>query len=841
MKKHINPLFACVIMGVFTLAGCDSPLADKQQGIDSVGAVVVSIGTPTDANGTRTIYPTFDGLTRYELTFPDGPVAHEPEAITKDGGTVTLPVGAWTITATAYSGEGNAQTASARGSAAVTIEKGKSVQASIILGPIPTGTAGTLRYSITAPENVAGKLTLRPTAGGGDIEITLPVESNKDIRSLPAGEYLLFVSLTRNDKRAGKTEVLHIYSGMESEVEFSFTADDFIVAETVSYDTGAGSGTPPASQNVASGETIYLPGQGSMTAPSGQTFKGWQTNGQNYSAGDSFTVTGNTIFVAQWVAIKPSETYLTFGYDVINSGFINGGEVKKTMPVLSLSKLNAANMIVQRDTTASKFSTIAGESIKEFYDDVGSSISAGVDFKIFSGKVSVEFQKSDFTNTTHRYAKGIARHVIREEYLSSVAPSQLRNYLDDDFITAINNESADYILDHYGTHLIARCYWGGSAEFNYSYYGTTLNSASKVAAAVEEKYKAVSAGGSVSASTTVKELDNNSSFKYHTIGGNTTSFTNLDSFLTGYSTWVASIDKSTNELCGIDNFQQSFVPIWDLVEDSAKANAIKDKFTERALKQGSILDKDWLNVKSTTVTYNTAGTQTFPPYTHKQNSAGEYFPARFDVYLGGGGGGGQGAMNDYIWVVIKVNRGGTGGGGGGGAASYLSFTATERVTTIDLTVGTGGTGGLVDDNVNDNDYRNTQGKDGGDSSATWNGIKITAKGGKGGGTPNTVTGGAGGMASDSIPGYDSKSVAGSPGTTGNKPDNGGTGNNESKGGTAGVIGDFGGQVGGNNTGVKNGSYGGGGAGQAYDKGGNTGGDGGKGGDGLIKIVYYYYE
>jgi len=37
------------------------------------------------------------------------------------------------------------------------------------------------------------------------------------------------------------------------------------------------------------------------------------------------------------------------------------------------------------------------------------------------------------------------------------------------------------------------------------------------------------------------------------------------------------------------------------------------------------------------------------------------------------------------------------------------------------------------------------------------------------------------------------------------------------------------------------TYGGGGAGQAYDFRGGYNGDGGTGGDGLIQVVYYYYE
>ena len=69
---------------------------------------------------------------------------------------------------------------------------------------------------------------------------------------------------------------------------------------TINYDVGDGSGTAPSSQTVSSGTTIYLPGQSSMTAPSGRNFTGWRSGGQNYSIGDSYTVSNNTTFVAQW-------------------------------------------------------------------------------------------------------------------------------------------------------------------------------------------------------------------------------------------------------------------------------------------------------------------------------------------------------------------------------------------------------------------------------------------------------------------------------------------------------------------------------------------------------------
>ncbi|MDR0563054.1 MAG: hypothetical protein LBG73_10250, partial [Spirochaetaceae bacterium] len=72
---------------------------------------------------------------------------------------------------------------------------------------------------------------------------------------------------------------------------------------TVTYVTGEGSGTPPAAQEIMYNESILLPGQESMIAPSGKYFNGWRDDVFSYySAGVSYTVTGNVTFTAQWSA-----------------------------------------------------------------------------------------------------------------------------------------------------------------------------------------------------------------------------------------------------------------------------------------------------------------------------------------------------------------------------------------------------------------------------------------------------------------------------------------------------------------------------------------------------------
>lgn len=74
---------------------------------------------------------------------------------------------------------------------------------------------------------------------------------------------------------------------------------------TVSYDGGEGSGTPPRSQEVKDGESIDLPGKGNLRAPEGKEFDGWKGGGGTWATGDSYTVTRDVMFTAQWKSTTP--------------------------------------------------------------------------------------------------------------------------------------------------------------------------------------------------------------------------------------------------------------------------------------------------------------------------------------------------------------------------------------------------------------------------------------------------------------------------------------------------------------------------------------------------------
>ena len=73
---------------------------------------------------------------------------------------------------------------------------------------------------------------------------------------------------------------------------------------TVTFDINEGTGTTPAAQTVSSGSTITLPNSTGFSK-SGYIFGGWNTNadgtGETYSAGFSYTVTGDVTLYVKWV------------------------------------------------------------------------------------------------------------------------------------------------------------------------------------------------------------------------------------------------------------------------------------------------------------------------------------------------------------------------------------------------------------------------------------------------------------------------------------------------------------------------------------------------------------
>jgi hypothetical protein len=278
-----------------------------------------------------------------------------------------------------------------------------------------------------------------------------------------------------------------------------------------------------------------------------------------------------------------------------------------THPILDVSKVNAADMVRQAATTASNWESATGETVKQLFESLNATASAEYKGVLFSGKAEVEFSTSSNSKQTTRYAKGRGFQITKDEFLRQASPTVLKDLLDDTFRADILSRNASYILNTYGTHLIARSYWGGSAEFNYSYTGSELTDDQALKTALSATYGKITGEVSVDAQRKATELKNNSSFSSSSRGGNNTSFMTADQFTNGYDAWVQSV-KNAPSICGIPNFNNDLIPIWTIVAEinAAKATAIKQEFDKLVAARGIALEGYKYTPPEPTYTYVTA-------------------------------------------------------------------------------------------------------------------------------------------------------------------------------------------------------------------------------------------
>jgi uncharacterized repeat protein (TIGR02543 family) len=305
MKRIYRDIMTLILTAALAaLAACANTLDPPQLKREAeTGTVYIVIDG--DSAGPRTLAPAL-AITRYTASFA-GPETQADVDITVGSGSVSLAPGNWTITVTAFIGTESYDEAG-RGSATVTVVSGETATADIIIGPITgDGKNGDFSYSVTIPSVDSATLRLTnvatdTTVDGTPIDLKAAAISETAtgaLTDLDAGYYLMTIRLEQNEKYAGRTEVVHIYDGLETKAVYVFTDSDFPL--TVTFN--ANGGTPvPVVQTV--------PGGGKATIPPPMTKAnydpgGWYkeidlTTPWNF---DTDTVTGNITLYAKWIPV----------------------------------------------------------------------------------------------------------------------------------------------------------------------------------------------------------------------------------------------------------------------------------------------------------------------------------------------------------------------------------------------------------------------------------------------------------------------------------------------------------------------------------------------------------
>jgi hypothetical protein len=250
MKKYVDiaKTALAAALGLLLFAACINPVTPRleQTGDLAEGKGAVRIGTGAGAARTAVPEAVFH---HFEYLFSKG--GDTPAPKTPDGpeAVFELDIGSWTVTVKAFAGAGE-ETLAAQGSEDFAVAGGEETEVTVRLSPVTGEGTGTLNYTLTYPAAATvNAFTLTLLAGDADTDLasgavpggTDPETLTGTAASVTSGFYLARASLVKGGVPVEKSEVVHIYKDMTTELALEFVDDDFKAVVVVSSaDSGPG-------------------------------------------------------------------------------------------------------------------------------------------------------------------------------------------------------------------------------------------------------------------------------------------------------------------------------------------------------------------------------------------------------------------------------------------------------------------------------------------------------------------------------------------------------------------------------------------------------------------------
>jgi hypothetical protein len=260
MKKHLvksTTLFALLV--AMLMGACSNPFEAPETGNNAIPPEKGVVRIETNAGAARTLIPavTFD---HHVYTFTKGGQAADIAPTTAGGNTFELDPGTYTVTVKAFA-TGEATSLAAEGTSAdFTITAGEALAEAVIVTLLPTDNEGqgTLAYTLTYPSDATVESFTLTRLAGESVYLTETNGSQNTMTGIDAGYYEARVSLYKGAVYAGKSEVVHIYKNMTTNLVWTFEENDFTAIPVLSSaDEGPGT-LREALANVESGGTIFI-------------------------------------------------------------------------------------------------------------------------------------------------------------------------------------------------------------------------------------------------------------------------------------------------------------------------------------------------------------------------------------------------------------------------------------------------------------------------------------------------------------------------------------------------------------------------------------------------------
>lgn len=282
---------------------------------------------------------------------------------------------------------------------------------------------------------------------------------------------------------------------------------------------------------------------------------------------------GNTATDSYWKFknINLENSYLGYGYDVINDGYMDKDAIQMSSPIMDMEKIKDAKLKLVKENR-SKVTEYEASTMEEFSMkySAGFNIYGNVS-RFFSGGLKMDFNGSTNSKSYWHFYKSIYDVRTFNLYLTNEL-SEIKEMLSASFLKDLETLEPLKLFDKYGTHLIREVVMGGRMEINATYSSETAKDSTSVAGAVNAHIKflksSINIEGTGSYENELKNHNITQTTLINQFGGKLVDTHDPASLSKNYKEWVDSFEELENSaLSGIVG-GNSLIGLWELLSNT---------------------------------------------------------------------------------------------------------------------------------------------------------------------------------------------------------------------------------------------------------------------------------
>lgn len=280
---------------------------------------------------------------------------------------------------------------------------------------------------------------------------------------------------------------------------------------------------------------------------------------------------------------------LGYGYNVLGEF---GNASAATRPVIDVDRLRAEHQtrVIWDASTETKGYLTAGSNAESYLKKITARLSTTFGYQflgmsLFKATITANYSNNDVFSSKYIYSNYYLKVQQRRVKLNTLN-EVLQSYLDPEFVSYVNTQTPEAVVNRYGTHVLADIILGGKLDVTYQSQTTKSDKTHASSAGIDLNVKKIfnlNVGYTYDANDVKENFDQ--TLHYATIGGDPTKSLIGDIVVgnasnpnptptVNISAWQSSCTPENSVL--IDIAPDGLLPIWELVADQVKKEQIKN-------------------------------------------------------------------------------------------------------------------------------------------------------------------------------------------------------------------------------------------------------------------------